>query len=46
MALIQATDVLLIGRLVARPLAASALGLNLNFAFSLFASASSPPPRR
>jgi len=35
MALIQATDVLLMGRLGARPLAASALGLNLNFAFSL-----------
>lgn len=46
MALIQATDVLLMGRLGARPLAASALGLNLNFAFSLIClglvTASSP----
>ena len=46
MALIQATDVLLLGRLGARPLAASALGLNLNFAFSLIClglvTASSP----
>ena len=46
MAAIQATDVLLMGRLGARPLAASALGLNLNFAFSLIClglvTASSP----
>jgi MATE family multidrug resistance protein len=46
MSLIQATDVLLMGRLGARPLAASALGLNLNFAFSLIClglvTASSP----
>ena len=46
MALIQATDVLLLGRLGARPLAASALGLNLTFAFSLIClglvTASSP----
>jgi MATE family, multidrug efflux pump len=46
MAIIQATDVLLMGRLGARPLAASALGLNLNFAFSLIClglvTASSP----
>ena len=46
MALIQATDVLLMGRLGARPLAASALGLNLNFALSLvclgLVTASSP----
>jgi multidrug resistance protein, MATE family len=46
MALIQATDVLLMGRLGARPLAASALGINLNFAFSLIClglvTASSP----
>ncbi|MDQ3245837.1 MAG: MATE family efflux transporter [Pseudomonadota bacterium] len=46
MALIQATDVLLMGRLGARPLAASALGLNLTFAFSLvclgLVTASSP----
>ncbi|HXH00377.1 MAG TPA: MATE family efflux transporter [Sphingomicrobium sp.] len=46
MALIQATDVLLMGRLGARPLAASTLGLNLNFAFSLvclgLVTASSP----
>ena len=46
MALIQATDVLLMGRLGARPLAASALGLNLNFALSLIClglvTASSP----
>ena len=46
MALIQATDVVLMGRLGARPLAASALGLNLIFAFSLLGlglvTASSP----
>ncbi|MCY7340029.1 MAG: MATE family efflux transporter [Sphingomonas bacterium] len=46
MAAIQATDVLLMGRLGARPLAAAALGLNLNFAFSLIClglvTASSP----
>src|SRR5688572_29181048 len=46
MALIQATDVLLMGRLGARPLAASALGINLNFFFSLIClglvTASSP----
>ena len=46
MALIQATDVLLMGRLGARALAASALGINLNFAFSLIClglvTASSP----
>ena len=46
MASIQATDVLLMGRLGARPLAASALGLNLNFALSLIClglvTASSP----
>jgi MATE family multidrug resistance protein len=46
MALIQATDVLLMGRLGARPLAASALGINLNFALSLIClglvTASSP----
>ena len=30
----------------ARPLAASALGLNLNFALNLFCSGLSPPPRR
>jgi MATE family multidrug resistance protein len=35
MAAIQATDVVLMGWLGPRPLAASALGLNLNFAFSL-----------
>jgi multidrug resistance protein, MATE family len=35
MAAIQATDVVLMGWLGARPLAAAALGLNLNFAFSL-----------
>jgi multidrug resistance protein, MATE family len=46
MASIQATDVLLMGRLGTRPLAASALGLNLNFALSLIClglvTASSP----
>jgi len=46
MAAIQATDVVLMGWLGARPLAASALGLNLNFAFSLIClglvTASSP----
>ena len=46
MALIQATDVLLMGRLGARPLAASALGINLHFALSLIClglvTASSP----
>ncbi len=46
MASIQATDVLLMGRLGARPLAASALGLNLTFALSLIClgliTASSP----
>ncbi len=46
MASIQATDVLLMGRLGARPLAAAALGLNLNFALSLvclgLVTASSP----
>ena len=46
MAAIQATDVVLLGWLGARPLAASALGLNLNFAFSLIClglvTASSP----
>lgn len=46
MALIQATDVLLMGRLGARPLAASALGLNLCFALTLIClglvTASSP----
>ena len=46
MALIQATDVLLMGRLGARPLAAAALGINLNFALSLIClglvTASSP----
>ncbi|MFL6738435.1 MAG: MATE family efflux transporter [Sphingomicrobium sp.] len=46
MALIQATDVVLMGWLGARPLAASALGINLNFAFSLIClglvTASSP----
>ena len=46
MAVIQATDVVLMGWLGARPLAASALGLNLNFAFSLIClglvTASSP----
>jgi MATE family multidrug resistance protein len=46
MALIQATDVLLMGRLGARPLAASALGINLAFALSLIClglvTASSP----
>ena len=46
MALINATDVLLMGRLGARPLAASALGLNLNWALSLIClglvTASSP----
>ena len=46
MALIQATDVVLMGWLGARPLAASALGLNLTFAFSLIClglvTASSP----
>jgi MATE family multidrug resistance protein len=45
-ALIQATDVVLMGWLGARPLAASALGINLNFAFSLIClglvTASSP----
>jgi MATE family multidrug resistance protein len=45
-AAIQATDVVLMGWLGARPLAASALGLNLNFAFSLIClglvTASSP----
>ena len=35
MAAIQATDVVLMGRLGARPLAASALGINLTFAFGL-----------
>src|SRR5687768_14936474 len=35
MAFIQATDVVLMGWLGARPLAASALGLNLTFAFGL-----------
>jgi MATE family multidrug resistance protein len=46
MAAIQATDVVLMGWLGSRPLAASALGLNLNFAFSLvclgLVTASSP----
>jgi MATE family multidrug resistance protein len=46
MAAIQATDVVLMGWLGPRPLAASALGLNLNFAFSLIClglvTASSP----
>src|SRR5688572_22581221 len=46
MAAIQATDVVLMGWLGARPLAAAALGLNLNFAFSLIClglvTASSP----
>ncbi len=46
MAAIQATDVVLMGWLGARPLAASALGLNLVFAFSLIClglvTASSP----
>ena len=46
MAAIQATDVVLMGWLGARPLAASALGLNLTFAFSLIClglvTASSP----
>lgn len=46
MALIQATDVVLMGWLGARQLAASALGLNLTFAFSLIClglvTASSP----
>lgn len=46
MAAIQATDVVLMGWLGARPLASSALGLNLNFAFSLIClglvTASSP----
>src|SRR5687767_15617028 len=46
MAAIQATDVVLLGWLGARPLAASALGLNLTFAFSLIClglvTASSP----
>src|SRR5687768_18423078 len=46
MAFIQATDVVLMGWLGARPLAASALGLNLTFAFSLIClglvTASSP----
>src|SRR5688572_32122560 len=46
MAAIQATDVVLLGWLGARPLAASALGINLNFAFSLIClglvTASSP----
>ena len=46
MAVIQATDVVLMGWLGARPLAASALGLNLTFAFSLIClglvTASSP----
>src|SRR5688572_28438826 len=46
MAAIQATDVVLLGWLGARPLAASALGLNLNFAFTLICmglvTASSP----
>jgi multidrug resistance protein, MATE family len=45
-AAIQATDVVLMGWLGARPLAAAALGLNLNFAFSLIClglvTASSP----
>ena len=35
MALIQATDVVLMGWLGPHPLAASALGLNLTFVFSL-----------
>jgi len=46
MAAIQATDVVLMGWLGARPLAASALGINLTFAFSLIClglvTASSP----
>lgn len=46
MAAIQATDVVLMGWLGSRPLAASALGLNLTFAFSLIClglvTASSP----
>jgi len=46
MAAIQATDVVLLGWLGARPLAASALGINLTFAFSLvclgLVTASSP----
>ena len=46
MAAIQATDVILMGWLGARPLAASALGINLTFAFSLIClglvTASSP----
>ena len=46
MALVQATDVVLMGWLGARQLAASALGLNLTFAFSLIClglvTASSP----
>jgi len=46
MAAIQATDVVLMGWLGARPLAASALGINLVFAFSLvclgLVTASSP----
>jgi MATE family multidrug resistance protein len=46
MAAIQATDVVLMGWLGARPLAATALGINLNFAFSLIClglvTASSP----
>jgi MATE family multidrug resistance protein len=46
MAAIQATDVVLLGWLGPRPLAASALGLNLTFAFSLIClglvTASSP----
>jgi multidrug resistance protein, MATE family len=37
MTLISATDVLLLGRLGARELAASALGLNLNMALTIFA---------
>ena len=46
MSAIQATDVVLMGWLGARPLASSALGINLTFAFSLIClglvTASSP----
>ena len=43
---IQATDVLLMGRLGATQLAAATLALNLTFTFNLSCSAWSSPPRR
>ena len=44
--LIQATDVLLMGRLGATQLAAATLALNLTFTFNLLMLGLSSPPRR